>query len=145
MIWVIYAIVVIAVLAVLLFSARRKAEETKPTSYDLPSVIEVGDINDTATVHVLMFSSTSCEGCSGVWDKAKVLESKEVEVLNISYQDEQGKKLHEKYQIEAVPSLLITDKQGNTLKAFMGSVTATDLWAAVAEARGAQIESCSSH
>ena len=57
---------------------------------------------------------------------------------------------HLKYQIEAVPSLLIVDKHGNVIKTYMGNVTATDLWAAVAQARGSELGctdsgSCTSH
>ena len=43
--------------------------------------------------------------------------------------------LHERYAIEAVPTTLIADPEGVVVASFLGPVTATDLWAAVAEAR----------
>ncbi|MGZ7011302.1 MAG: hypothetical protein ACXVI2_14495, partial [Ilumatobacteraceae bacterium] len=43
--------------------------------------------------------------------------------------------LHRKYHIDAVPILLLADRQGVVRANFFGPMTATDLWAAVAEAR----------
>jgi hypothetical protein len=43
--------------------------------------------------------------------------------------------LHERYHIEAVPTLVIADREGVVRASFMGPMTATDLWAACAEAR----------
>ena len=43
--------------------------------------------------------------------------------------------LHERYAIEAVPATLVVDGDGVVVASFIGPVTATDLWAAVAEAR----------
>lgn len=146
MIWFIYAVVVMSIVAILLLVARKKKPQTQVTSFDLPTQIDVEDFEDpTCELHVIMFSSEHCDGCDSVWDKAQVLSSSTVEVLKASYQDKQGRILHDKYQIEAVPSLVICDADGKTLKAFLGSVTATDLWAAVAELRGAEISSCDSH
>ena len=43
--------------------------------------------------------------------------------------------LHERYAIDAVPALLVADQMGAVQASFLGPVTATDLWAAVATAR----------
>ena len=43
--------------------------------------------------------------------------------------------LHRKYDIQAVPMVAIADARGVVVAGFAGPVTATDLWAAVAEAR----------
>lgn len=146
MIWIVYALVVLVVIGLLLGVARKNKAQTQVTSFDLPSEIDPQDFaNKKAEVHVWMFSSEHCDGCESVWNKAEVLKSDKVEVAKISYQDAQGRKLHDKYQIEAVPSVVVCDDKGKTLKAFLGNVTATDLWAAVAEARGAEISSCDSH
>lgn len=146
MIWVVYALVVLVVIGLLLGVARKNKAQTQVTSFDLPTQIDIEDFtNSNALVHVCMFSSEHCDGCETVWAKAEVLKSDKVEVVKISYQDEHGRKLHDKYQIEAVPSVLVCDENGKTLKAFLGNVTATDLWAAVAQARGASISRCDSH
>jgi hypothetical protein len=43
--------------------------------------------------------------------------------------------LHSKYQIEAVPTLVLADRDGVVRTSYLGRMTATDLWAAIAEAR----------
>ena len=43
--------------------------------------------------------------------------------------------VHDRYGIDAVPTTLVVDTSGVVVASFIGPVTATDLWAAVAEAR----------
>jgi hypothetical protein len=43
--------------------------------------------------------------------------------------------IHRRYGIDAVPLVLIVDAEGVVRRDFLGPVTATDLWAAVAEVR----------
>ena len=43
--------------------------------------------------------------------------------------------LHDRYGIDAVPTILLADREGVVRASFVGPPTATDLWAAVAEAR----------
>ena len=43
--------------------------------------------------------------------------------------------LHTKYGIEAVPLVAIADEHGVVHRGFAGPMSATDLWAAVAEVR----------
>ena len=146
MIWVFYFIVVVTLLGTILLVSRKKSVKTQVTSFDLPLHIDRSDFdNKNAEILVLVFSSETCDGCDVVWNKTTVLQSSAVDVEKVSYQDVKGKKLHLKYQIEAVPSVLVCDEQGSVFKAFLGNVTATDLWAAVAELRGSQVEVCDSH
>ena len=42
---------------------------------------------------------------------------------------------HRRYGIDAVPTVVIADAEGVVRASFVGPMTATDLWAAVAEAR----------
>jgi hypothetical protein len=67
--------------------------------------------------------------------KAKVLESDEVAVADVEYQA--NRDLHRRYSIDAVPTTVIVDRAGVTRAEFVGPVSATDLWAAVAGARDA--------
>ena len=45
------------------------------------------------------------------------------------------RELHERYEISGVPMVLIADAEGVVRQSFVGPVTATDLWAAVAGIR----------
>lgn len=82
---------------------------------------------------VAVFTSATCSTCAGVWDRARHLESGQVAVVELELGAE--KALHERYRIDAVPTLLICDADGEVKRAFLGPTTATDLWAAVAEVR----------
>jgi len=66
-------------------------------------------------------------------DKAGPLASDEVAVAEI----EVGARpdLHERYGIEAVPTLVIADAEGAVRGSFVGPPTTAELWARVAEAR----------
>ena len=65
--------------------------------------------------------------------KAQVLESLQVNVIEVEFT--QHRAVHHKYGIESVPLVAIADAQGVVRRGFAGPVSATDLWAAVAEAR----------
>ncbi len=62
-----------------------------------------------------------------------ILESRDVAVVDIEFTT--ARELHQRYRIEAVPTLVVADGEGVVVRGFVGPVTATDLWAAVAEAR----------
>jgi hypothetical protein len=82
---------------------------------------------------VALFSSTTCDGCTGLAAKVAVLESDDVAVCDIDFEAE--RELHRRYEISGIPMTLVVDAAGVVHAAFVGSVTATDLWAAVAECR----------
>jgi hypothetical protein len=82
---------------------------------------------------VAVFSSGTCSTCADVVRKANVLASPAVAVVDVEYATERA--LHAKYRIEAVPIACLADDRGVVRASFVGPVTATDLWAAVAEAR----------
>ena len=80
-----------------------------------------------------MFSSSTCDVCQSVIDKARVLECRDVAVVDVEYVS--ARSLHERYAIAAVPTLVVADAHGVSRAGFVGPMSATDLWAAVAEAR----------
>jgi hypothetical protein len=82
---------------------------------------------------VVVFSSTACASCQLAIAKAAVLASPEVAVQDVSYQSHPD--LHRRYAIEAAPTIVVADAEGVVRTSFTTTPTATDLWAAVAEAR----------
>lgn len=82
---------------------------------------------------VAYFSSATCASCQGLGPKVAVLEAGDVVTCELSFEDQRP--LHDRYQIEAIPMILVADAGGVVRRAFVGATTATDLWAAVAEAR----------
>ena len=82
---------------------------------------------------VALFSSTTCEGCETMRERVAALESPEVATIDVSWQA--AREVHERYRISGVPTVVVADHEGVVHRAFVGAVTATDLWAAVAAAR----------
>lgn len=81
----------------------------------------------------VLFSSSECDSCLAMAPRVRALESPEVAVCEVEFFASRA--LHARYQIDGVPIVVLVDAEGVTRASFTGSVTATDLWAAVAEAR----------
>jgi hypothetical protein len=129
------AIIVVAVaLAAVIQRARRPAAPTQPARGQVPSQLDRNDFaRPTAPWLVVVFTSATCHTCEDVAAKAKVLASGDVVVEEAEYRARTD--LHRRYHIDAVPLVVLADAQGVVRASFLGPVTATDLWAAVAEVR----------
>ena len=82
---------------------------------------------------VAVFTSATCDSCAATWEVARQLESPAVATQEVEVAAEAA--LHERYGIDAVPTTVVCDAEGGVVRSFLGPVTATHLWAAVAEAR----------
>jgi hypothetical protein len=82
---------------------------------------------------VVLFSSETCQTCALMSAKVAVLASSDVAVDIVEHGSRPG--LHTAYDIAAVPMTLVADVDGVVRASFVGPVSATDLWAAVAEVR----------
>ena len=65
--------------------------------------------------------------------KITVLESVEVATCMLEATDDRA--LHQRYEIAAIPMIVLADGEGVVRRAFVGTVSATDLWAAMADLR----------
>jgi hypothetical protein len=129
---VVLAVVALAVAAVL--QRRQRPAAPVRTGYTVPEQVDRADFaRPEAPWLVAVFTSATCDTCRGVWERAQPLESDVVAVQELEYLAERA--LHDRYAIEAVPATLVVDAEGVVVKSYLGPVTATDLWAAVAEAR----------
>lgn len=130
------ALVIVAVAAAVAEIVRRRRGADAPTQArrELPSQVDRADFpRPDAPWLVAVFTSATCSTCADVLTKARVLESDDVAVAEASFQNRRD--LHERYGIDAVPGLVIAGPDGAVHASFLGPVTATDLWAAAAEAR----------
>jgi thioredoxin-related protein len=126
-------VVVIALLANLL---QRKRQVDAPTqgASEVPSQIDRADFTrPDAPWIVLAFTSATCQTCSDIERKVRVLETNSVAIQILEYTAE--RELHERYKIDAVPAVLMADANGVVQANFLGPVSATDLWAALARVR----------
>jgi len=127
------ALVAFAVVVALVLQRRRPDAPTQPT-YTVPAQVDRNDFAspDVAWL-VAVFSSATCDSCAGVLAKAQPLQSDAVVVADVEVGAHGD--IHRRYGIDAVPTTIVADAEGVVQASFVGPVTATDLWAAVAEAR----------
>jgi hypothetical protein len=122
-----------ALVAIVLRRRRRPDAPTRSMSL-VPEQLDRTDfVTPTTPWLVAVFTSATCATCADVLAKAEVLASDDVAVEEVEFQTRPD--LHQRYRIEAVPLLVIADGRGVVRGHFLGPVTATDLWAAVATAR----------
>lgn len=132
----IVAVVIVVIVGIVAAVARRRRVPDAPTQrrFSAPEQLDRHDFaRPDAPWLVAVFSSALCDVCAQVVAKATVLDCRDVAVAEVEYSADRA--LHEKYSIDAVPTLVIADTNGVVVKSFLGPMTATDLWAAVAEAR----------
>ena len=113
----------------------RVAAPTQPTRA-VPTQLDRADFAPQTPWLVAVFSSATCHTCADVVRKATVLQSAEVGVCRIEYASE--RELHRKYDVQAVPIVVIADSEGVVRAGFAGPVTAEDLWGALADVREQQ-------
>lgn len=129
-------VVVAVVVAVIARRRMRPAVPTQPRRYEAPPQLDRADFTEPARPWlVVVFTSATCDACALVAAKAEALASPEVAVQIVSYQD--ARALHDRYRIEAVPTLVLADRAGVVRYHHLGPITATDLWADVAKTRDA--------
>lgn len=139
------AIVLAGVVLIVAWAVQRRKGPDAPvrTGWAVPQQLDRGDFDrPEAAWLVAVFTSATCDSCAGVWDRARHLDSPVVAVQEVEHVARRD--LHDRYAIEAVPTTLVVDAAGVVVRSFLGPVTATDLWAAVAEARepGSTPDSC---
>lgn len=129
------AVAVLLIAVAIAWWLRRQRPQAPPRdAYPIPRQLDRADFpRSDAGWLVAYFSSTTCAGCQGLGPKVQVLECADVATCECSF--ETARDLHERYDISAIPMILVADTEGVVHRAFIGATTATDLWAAVAEVR----------
>jgi protein-disulfide isomerase len=134
----ILAAVLVAVAAAAAFVLRRRTATAPPTQakWAVPTQLDRDDFASRELAWlVVVFTSATCDSCVEAVAKARVLASPQVGFQEVAYQDR--KHLHTRYGVEAVPTIVMADAEGVVQASFVGVPSATDLWAALAEARSA--------
>ena len=132
--FVIVGVVVVIALLANLWQRKRQVDAPTQGASEVPSQIDRSDfVRPDAPWIVLAFTSATCQTCSDIERKARVLETNSVAIQILEYTAE--RELHERYKIDAVPTVLMADVNGVVQANFLGPVSATDLWAALARAR----------
>jgi hypothetical protein len=132
---VIVVVVVAVALAVAWFVQRRRPQAAPVrTGWDAPEQLRRADFaRPDAPWLVAVFTSATCSTCADVLTKAHLLDSDAVAVQELEYN--RDRELHKRYGIDAVPTLVVADADGVVRRSFIGPVSSTHLWAALAEVR----------
>jgi hypothetical protein len=132
------AVALVAVVAaVALVVSRRRGPDapSQPKRWPVPAQLDRDDFGGRTTPWLAaLFTSATCQSCARLEAIVAPLASSHVAVAVLPWQEH--KALHDRYGIEAVPCFVLADEEGVVRYSVVGSdVTATDLWAGVAEAR----------
>lgn len=126
---------VVAVVAFLVGRRQRTDAPSQPRRWPVPAQLDRTDFDGTSAPWLAaLFTSATCDSCARIEQMVRPLASPSLAVTVLPWQE--NKAVHDRYGIEAVPCFVLADEQGVVRYGFVGrDVTATDLWAAVAEAR----------
>lgn len=128
------ALAVVIIVVARFLQQRRGADAPTQPTWQFPAQLDPNDfVTENGQWMVVVFTSSTCSTCADVAAKAQVLESPSVSVNTVDYIDNVD--LHQRYEIDAVPITVIADESGVVKRGFIGPVTATDLWAGLAEVR----------
>lgn len=141
-------VAVVAIVAVVVAYVVQRRQPAAPvrTGFNVPAQLHRPDFaRPDAEWLVAVFTSATCSTCAGVWEKAQVLESDAVATQELEVSA--TRELHDRYRIDGVPTTVVAGRDGVVRASFLGPVTATDLWAALAELRdpGSVPEGCEAH
>ena len=139
-------LVAVAVVVALIVERRRPDAPTQSRTWPVPTQLDRRDFASPATPWlVAVFSSATCQSCAKAVGVAQIMASDQVAVDDVEVGAR--KDVHDRYGIEAVPTIVVADAEGVVRASFVGPPTATDLWAAVAEVRepGSTPGECSQH
>lgn len=132
--FIIVGVVVVVALLANLWQRKRQVDAPTQGASEVPSQIDRSDfVRPDASWIVLAFTSATCQTCSDIERKVRVLETSSVAIQILEYTAE--RELHKRYKIDAVPAVLMADANGVVQANFLGPVSATDLWAALARVR----------
>jgi protein-disulfide isomerase len=125
--------VAVAVLAWVL--ERRRPEAPTQRRWAVPAQLDRADFDRPgAPWLVAVFSSETCDSCQAAVERAGTLASADVAVQEIDVAARGD--LHRRYNVEAVPTLVLADRQGVVRASFVGPPPADELEDALAEVLG---------
>ncbi len=129
-VFVALAVMLVGIIAAAIIRWRAERSPAQGASWTVPVQLHRGDFDsvDTSTL-IVVFSSATCDACAATWAKVQNLASDTVAVQDVPYQDLQH--LHDRYQIDAVPTVLVADAQGVVTASFVGEPKLDELTEAI--------------
>ncbi|MBN4047566.1 hypothetical protein JYT71_01010 [Acidimicrobiaceae bacterium AH-315-P05] len=129
--------VVIVLVAFGVAEVLRRRQPDAPTQGSIvpvPQQLDRIDFDHTDLVWLaVVFSSATCDACEEALIKARTLVGPDLGLQEVSWQSYPA--LHERYNIDTVPAIVIAGPDGAVEAAFLGNPPTTELWAAMEAAR----------
>ena len=120
----------VAVVAVLL--ERRRPEPPSQRQWAVPAQLDRADFDRPgAPWLVAVFSSATCESCRTAIGRAAAVASADVVVQDVEFSARRD--LHQRYNIETVPMLVVADRDGVVRAHFIGTPAEGEMESAFAE------------
>ncbi|MFV1989510.1 MAG: TlpA family protein disulfide reductase [Acidimicrobiales bacterium] len=125
--------IVVAVLVVAFILRRAQSDAPmQMRKYSAPDQLDRADFEmPDAKWLLVVFSSETCRVCKGVLGAVAPLASDEICVQEVEFVRDSG--LHERYGIDAVPTLVLADETGLVRYSALGPQKAAELWIAVSD------------
>jgi hypothetical protein len=118
-VWLAVAIA-LAVAALALVLQKRRPEAPSQRRWAVPDQLDRADFERPgAPWLVAVFSSATCDGCATAVQRAQAVASGDVVVQDVEFTTRRD--LHERYNIETVPMLVVADRQGVVRAHFIGT------------------------
>jgi hypothetical protein len=118
-VWLAVAIA-LAVAALAMVLQKRRPEAPSQRRWAVPDQLDRADFERPgAPWLVAVFSSATCDGCATAVQRAQAVASGDVVVQDVEFTTRRD--LHERYNIETVPMLVVADRQGVVRAHFIGT------------------------
>ena len=126
--------VAVAVLAVIL--ERRRPQPPSQRRWAVPDQVDRNDFDRPGAPWLIaVFSSATCESCATAVARARTLASGDVAVQEVEVGARRD--LHRRYNVEAVPTLVVADRQGVVRASIIGPPSDGELESTFADLSGA--------
>ena len=128
------AAVLVAVAVVVAVVVDRRSRRDAPTQgrWAVPAQVDRADFAaPTSPWLVVVFSSATCTTCAAAVAAARAVEGGDVAVDDVEHVARRD--LHDRYAIDAVPTVLVVDDEGVVRASFVGAPDADELREAIAD------------
>src|SRR5438270_3569846 len=124
--------IALAVAALALVLQRRRPEPPSQRRWAVPAQVDRFDFDRPgAPWLVLVFSSATCDACATAVARAHAISSADVAVQEVEFAARRD--LHQRYNIETVPMLVVADRDGVVRADFIGIPAEGEVEQALAE------------
>src|SRR5437764_2462172 len=109
---------------------RRRPQAPSQRRWAVPDQLDRADFERPgAPWLVAVFSSATCDGCATAVQRAQAVASADVVVQDVEFTARRD--LHERYNIETVPMLVVADRHGVVRASMVGVPSAGEVQAAL--------------